>query len=613
MTSRAPDSEQIQCSGAVAFGHRHLSTSRESSFQQLVFDSTANVLVTADVRLDNSKELQAALDIETLDDVSILLHAYLKWGERCLQRLRGDFAFAIWDGRTKLLFCARDHLGAKGFSYTWNSRFFAFATEGAPLTGLPGVSKELTEELIANLIVPGVHNVVSDKTWYRDVKCLMPGTKLVLQLDKDNVPGVSRYWQLEPQDNFEFTSLDECVEAFREVFDVAVTSRLRKAKSPALMLSGGMDSGAIAATVEGIPLADGAHPIPAYSTISDDAGACVESQKILSLAKRSCFVPQILKVPSFIGMLNWTDVEELALSAPHPADNSILLPLVMAKAAARDGHKVLVHGVSGDLVQFSSGAYIGHIMREAGIRKAWQECKAASQYHTFLNHKSAAHLFIQNAYSAFVPLKLRREVRRLKNQDYVDLSLINADFAEKSGVREKIVEANREEVPYRDVFFGEFKASVELIASGLSAYDRICARFGMESRDPWADLRVVEFFNRLPYQFKVNAGWTKYLVREAFKNELGIGYVRRSGKEHLGYHFHKRLMAERRDLVVHVRNHYLSRIAMYYNVEKVKKIFDNYLAGDQSLYRLVYKILCVVLWLESNGVVAGTSHGGVIR
>jgi len=600
MATRGPDGEAIEHRGSIALGCRHLFTSTQNCFPQLIYDSVSRVLITADVRLDNRNELLAVLGhgSRSLGDAQLILDAYLEWGEDCLEKLRGDFAFAIWNERTKTLFCARDQLGAKGFSYTSAPGFFAFATESAPLSFLPGVSSALCDHLVANLIVPGFHNMVSEKTWYEDVYCLMPGTKLVFRTSLDKSPKVSRYWQLEPTEEERFGSLNECCEAFRDIFRQAVTSRLA-GSSAALMLSGGMDSGAIAACIQEAGGYDSHMPMRSYSTISDNPSSCVESQKILSLAKKECFSPNYLSVPSFTGMLSWQDIEELALSAPHPVDNSILLPMAMAKAAASQGHKVLVHGVSGDLVQYSSGAYISRVLRRQGLIRGWEECQAASRNHTFLKHRSSAGLFLQNAYIAFVPASLRQKIRRLRQRETVDLTLINPEFALKAGIGPATVGGGSQEGRHSDVFFQGFKESVDLMASGLSAYDRICARFGMESRDPWADLRVVEFFNRLPHQFKVNHGWTKYVVRSTFKNDLGVDFVRRSGKEHLGYHFHKRLMAERRDLIVDVRNNYLPSLAMYYNLTEVEELFDNYLAGDQSLYGIVYKVVCVVLWLKS--------------
>jgi Asparagine synthase (glutamine-hydrolyzing) len=165
MATRGPDGEVSEFRDSIALGCRHLYTSLERCFSQVVYDNVSKVLITADVRLDNRGELLSALGhgIARLGDPHLILHAYLKWGADCTRRLMGDFAFAIWDERTRTLFCARDQLGAKGFSYTTKPGFFAFATETAPLRLLSGVSSDLCDDLIANLIVPGFHNVVSEK------------------------------------------------------------------------------------------------------------------------------------------------------------------------------------------------------------------------------------------------------------------------------------------------------------------------------------------------------------------------------------------------------------------------------------------------------------------
>ena len=88
------------------------------------------------------------------------------------------------------------------------------------------------------------------------------------------------------------------------------------------------------------------------------------------------------------------------------------------------------------------------------------------------------------------------------------------------------------------------------IVLGLTGYEHMAGRYGVELRDPWADKRVVEFFLRLPLRYKVRDGWTKYLVRTAFGTELEAKVRQRLGKEHLGWHFASRLMTETAAFVI---------------------------------------------------------------
>ncbi|TGQ70416.1 asparagine synthetase B, partial [Mesorhizobium sp. M8A.F.Ca.ET.207.01.1.1] len=99
--------------------------------------------ITADCRLDNRDELLAKLGIRdrSIADGMLMMSAYLKWGEACPTYLQGDFAFAIWDGERRALFCARDHFGVKPFYYHSADKRFAFASEIGPILALDGVGR----------------------------------------------------------------------------------------------------------------------------------------------------------------------------------------------------------------------------------------------------------------------------------------------------------------------------------------------------------------------------------------------------------------------------------------------------------------------------------------
>ncbi len=115
LVHRGPDGSNIWSEGGVGFGHRMLWTTPESLLEKLpLVNQSGDLAITADARIDNRDELIAALAFndrpsEKITDSQLILAAYEKWGDRCLEHLLGDFAFAIWDGRNQIVFCARDH------------------------------------------------------------------------------------------------------------------------------------------------------------------------------------------------------------------------------------------------------------------------------------------------------------------------------------------------------------------------------------------------------------------------------------------------------------------------------------------------------------------------
>ena len=179
MAHRGPDGSEIRVDGEVGLGQLMLCSTLESLDETLPWkDPESGLVITADARLDNRGELKSKLpvgaDSSAIPDSQLILAAYKRWGEACVDHLLGDFAFAIWDPRRKRLFCARDRMGASPFCYVEKDHYIAFASEPEALLRLPGVAGRPNENLVAHIFVPAFENRGDDRSWYRDVRVLMP-------------------------------------------------------------------------------------------------------------------------------------------------------------------------------------------------------------------------------------------------------------------------------------------------------------------------------------------------------------------------------------------------------------------------------------------------------
>ncbi|HWP41854.1 MAG TPA: asparagine synthetase B, partial [Blastocatellia bacterium] len=149
LAHRGPDGQNAWSEGAVGLGHQMLRTTPESLLENLpLANSTNEIVITADARLDNRDELIELLGFgaeprEQISDSQLILAAYEAWDERCLERILGDFAFAIWDGKKQRLFCARDRFGVKPFYYYSSAGLFAFASEIKALLSLQEIPRRL--------------------------------------------------------------------------------------------------------------------------------------------------------------------------------------------------------------------------------------------------------------------------------------------------------------------------------------------------------------------------------------------------------------------------------------------------------------------------------------
>lgn len=554
MSRCGPDGQNHWYGGAVALGHCMLRTTPESLQEhQPLTNADGKLTLVWDGRLDNREELELALAAtgfppRNASDAELALQCYAAWGEECPTRLLGDFAFAVWDGRQGRLFCARDHMGARPFFYTLTDRFFAFASEDEALLELPGVSRAPSEEHIAYFLVPTFHGSDHTQSWLKEIRALSAAQSTVVFPDGTQRKRV--YWKLQPGKEARYGSDEECAKAFLDVFGEAVRCRMRALGDIAGMVSGGLDSASILAVVRRhLPRMPG-KSFHTYSAVSDDPENCLESRCILSLTRDLGGKAHHVCVPSFTGMLTARDLVEIGWSNPHPIDNSILLPAMMCLAASRAGHRVMLTGVCGDITTHGAWSYIPALLKSGQWRTAWRECRAASVHHTYLQGTSPAKIFLRSVYHTTAPpfiKRLARRLRFLRSRSYLEGSLINPAFARRMGVTEWHRARDRAVGPFLTDIQRAHILSMRPphgITSSIGGYNRAAGRQGVELRDPWLDRRVVEFWLRLPLEYKFRNGWTKYLVRAALASELPHEVAWRVGREHVGWHFFHRLMDE---------------------------------------------------------------------
>ncbi len=256
----------------VALGHRLLKITAEDELEAqplagaAVNDGNAAVWMVADARLDNRAELGRWLgigagELAALADSALLLRAWRRWGEECVQRMVGSFAFAVWDARMQRFFLARDHAGDRPLYFAKTAEFFAFATTARAVRACTGVSSELDEgTLVRDLIgLPPEY----PRSRFREVQEIAPGH--CLAVGREGTVH-RRYWRIDALRPVRFARDEEYVEAFLEIFDEAVRCRLRTTGGVATELSAGLDSGAIAATAARLMAGSGA-TLEAYTAV----------------------------------------------------------------------------------------------------------------------------------------------------------------------------------------------------------------------------------------------------------------------------------------------------------------------------------------------------------
>jgi len=196
---RGPDRTGYWTSGPVGFGHQMFCTTPESlREQQPLANDSGTLCLTFDGRVDNREELRTALrstDFHPRDDTDaeLVLRAYECWGEDSPCKILGDFAYAIWDGGTRRLFCARDILGLKPFYYYTNGRIFLFGSELQQLFEFKELSTKPNEGMIAEHLADEVTN--REETLWEGILRVPPAHALVVEAGRS--PRKTRYWDID--------------------------------------------------------------------------------------------------------------------------------------------------------------------------------------------------------------------------------------------------------------------------------------------------------------------------------------------------------------------------------------------------------------------------------
>jgi asparagine synthase (glutamine-hydrolysing) len=248
LAHRGPDGDGHHEDGRVGLGHRRLSIIDLATGEQPMSNDDASLWITFNGEIYNYRELRRELEsrgyrFRTASDTEVIIKAYEAFGPDCVQRLRGMFAFAMWDARRRRLFLARDRAGIKPLVYAWNGRRLLFASEIKALLQDPDLVREVDSEALRDyltfLYVPG------PKTMFRGIRKLPPASYLLLDADGGE-PVIQRYWRLEFRPEAGRRE-EEWTEGLRAHLADAVQSHLVSDVPIGAFLSGGVDSGSVVA------------------------------------------------------------------------------------------------------------------------------------------------------------------------------------------------------------------------------------------------------------------------------------------------------------------------------------------------------------------------------
>lgn len=618
LAHRGPDGTGVWVAGAVGLGHQMLWATPESKLEHQPLTSRAGALaLTADARIDNRDELIRALRLTDrpaaeITDADLIMAAYEEWGEHCPERLLGDFAFALWDERKQIVFCARDHFGVKPCYYFASERLFAFATELKALLCLPEIPGRLNEVMVAEHLSGQIGD--KESTFYRDIMRLAPGHRLTISRDSLRT---EPFWSLDPKRELRLGSDAEYAQAFRALFTEAVRVRLRSAYPVGSMLSGGLDSSSITCLARDLLALQG-QQLHTFSAVFDDVAKSDERPFIDAVLAQNGVCPHLLRGDQS-GPLN-----DLERHLWHHEEASIAGNLHytwrMYDGPVREhGVRVILDGFDGDTTVSHGVGYLIELARELRLLKMIREARGYAKH--FDNCPPWPIIWWHVERYSLSP-RMRRAIRPLQRTvksvkwriqrllnpapgESERVAFIDKDFVQRIDLRgrHEAMSLRYKNGPLRSEREFHYRRMVQpAIQQTLETLNKAAGAFGLETRFPFWDVPLAEFCLSLPPEQKLHQGWNRMVMRRAMNDILPREVQWRGGKADMSHSFEHGLRAHNAELLQQVMQQGLGRVEDYVDVAAVRAAYNRFLARQASGADVmgIWKSVSLALWLQQT-------------
>jgi asparagine synthase (glutamine-hydrolysing) len=511
---RGPDGFGYFYDNSLALGHRRLAILdlSESGRQPMTRSERWTMVYNGEVY--NYLELRAELvqhgfSFSSETDSEVILAAYAFWGEECVTKFNGMWAFAIYDKEKQTLFCSRDRFGVKPFYYTENDTSFAFGSEIKQLLYFLNVRKA-NKKVLINYLVLGLENY-SDETFFENVYELKPSHNLVYSL-ATHEKKIYRYYSVSIDDKLESLSLDESVKRWSTEFKRSVSYRLRSDVEVGTCLSGGLDSSAVAAVAAEITTFNNGPQFSAFTAQSIDSkrDETAYAQSVVSFCNLKWHTVKP-KTDEFI-----TEIDHIIRLQEEPFGSpSIVMQYFVMQLVHKAGIKVLLDGQGGDETLLGYERYYPAYFLLQNPFKIPGRILSASR-HSKLN---LFKLVQYHVYFTSAQLRIKRQKKRWAfiHEPYlqlVDVELVKQIADSYKNIQQlQVTELSKTQLPHL-----------------LKYEDRNSMHFSIDTRLPFLDYKLVETSLSINNDFKIRKGWTKFILREALKSKLPLEIIWRKNK-----------------------------------------------------------------------------------
>jgi asparagine synthase (glutamine-hydrolysing) len=514
ISHRGPDDEGFYFDDNFSFGHRRLSILDLSSDGHQPMHYLDKYTITYNGEVYNYLELKDELIsfgyvFKSHTDTEVILASYDKWGQECVNRFNGMWAFAIHDKEKEIIFCSRDRFGIKPFYYTEIDNKFIFSSEIKQLLEFYPY-RYVNKNILMDYLIVG-YEEHTNETFFENIFKLEQSNNLIYDLTS-NTYIIEKYYDITFDKNINKLNEKESIKLYEKRLKNSIMLRLRSDVNVGTCLSGGLDSSSIAsiASKEYNKITNSKFmAIHAKSTQKNND----ESQYAQDVAKY-CDIDLKIIEPTKEDFLN--NIEEIIYTQEEPFGGpSIFMQYFVMKKAKEENCKVMLDGQGGDETLLGYERYYPAYLMSLSFFQFFKEF-IKSLNNSKLSCKQLIQYFIY-----FTNSKIR--IKRLKSKSsYLKkefLDYINKDIIDKNSKSYlDILKLQKEEIFYTQM------------PHLLKYEDKNSMRNSIETRLPFIDYKVLEVAISLNTNFKIKDGWTKYILRKVVNKILPKNIVWRKNK-----------------------------------------------------------------------------------
>ena len=569
---RGPNAEGIYTDEYLALGHRRLSIIDLSGGNQPIYNEDESILIIYNGETYNYKELKKELKeytFKTESDTEVILHGYEKWGYDVVKKLRGMFAFCIYDKNKKALFIARDHFGIKPLYYYKTDDLFLFSSEIKSFLDIPGFQKELNKEMLGAYLTfsftPG------EKTFFKNVYKLSPGHYMTVNVETKDIQ-IEKYFTLK----FEKTNKDynTIVNEISNTMKESTKYHLISDVEVGSFLSSGIDSSYLVSL---------ARPDKTY-TVGYDNKKYSEIDYAKDLTDRL----GIKNITSKITKEEYMKaINDVYYHMDEPTTDACSIAVYFLSKLASKDVKVVLSGEGADEFFGGYNSYDDNPYTKLPlfIRKFVAAiCKILpkNKYTRYLIRRGKS---LEDSYVSI-------------NRNFYDDEL-NDILKEKDYLKNKdILKDTYEEYKNENELNKKLAIDIRywLTDNILLIVDKMTMAFSIESRVPFTDIEVFKLASTLPKEYKIRNNMTKAALRDAAKKDIPNESYK---KKKLGFPVPVREWIKDNDFYEEIKRAFSLDIAdELFQKDKIMKLLEDHKNGTKDNYRRIWAIYSFLKWYE---------------